>query len=113
VPVLAAAGGIRTRLARLAEAVEWPASQAALRPVTDRDDVPAALDALVDAAVARYAEIAHGSPVMLVHCSPPSRLSDSSPLCEATGTHERRGQRMEAAVWLLQPVVQRHGDELR
>lgn len=46
-----------------------PAAQAALRPVIDPREVPAALDALVDASLSRYPAIAHGSPVMLVHAS--------------------------------------------
>jgi len=37
--------------------------------VTQPDAVPAALDALVDAAVTRYERWAHGSPVMLVHAA--------------------------------------------
>ena len=38
-------------------------------------DVPAALDALVDAAVTRYEQWAHGSPIMLVHAATAPRAA--------------------------------------
>ena len=50
VPAGELTGGIRTRLAHL-------------------DQVPAALDALVDAAVTHYGRWAHGNPIMLVHAA--------------------------------------------
>lgn len=74
-PVLAGDGGITARLSRLPDIADWPAAQAALRPVPDPADVPAALDALVDAAVGRYAAIAHGGPVMLVHSATAPRAA--------------------------------------
>ncbi|MBA3279238.1 MAG: DUF4243 domain-containing protein [Geodermatophilaceae bacterium] len=69
VPRLAADGGARTRLAQLGQTPEWAAALGRLRPLTQPADVPAALDALVDAAVTRYGRWAHGSPVMLVHAA--------------------------------------------
>lgn len=62
-------GGFRTRLACLGQTPSWPSALGALRPVADPAQVPAALDALVDAAVTRYGPWAHGSPVMLVHAA--------------------------------------------
>lgn len=66
VPVLAGAGGVSDRLALLSDRPDWSAALTAAAPVAP-DDVPAALDALTDAAVSRYARWAPGSPVMLVH----------------------------------------------
>jgi len=68
-PRLGADGGARTRLAQLGHIPEWAPALGRLRPVTAPADVPAALDALVDAAVTRYGRWAHGSPVMLVHAA--------------------------------------------
>ena len=62
-------GGIRTRLASLADDATWPASLAAVAPVADPLAVPAALDALVDAAVTRYGRWGQREPVMLVHAA--------------------------------------------
>lgn len=69
-------GGIRTRLAWLAADRAWPARLAALSPVTE-DEVPAALDALVDAAVARHprASAGRGNPLMLVHAATAPRAA--------------------------------------
>ncbi|MGI8721530.1 MAG: hypothetical protein ACR2JG_04815 [Geodermatophilaceae bacterium] len=69
VPRLGANGGARTRLAQLGQTPAWSTAPGRLRPVTQPDAVPAALDALVDAAVTRYGRWAHGSPVMLVHAA--------------------------------------------
>ena len=69
VPRLASDGGARTRLAQLGQTPAWTCALGRLRPVTQPDAVPAALDALVDAAVTRYERWAHGSPVMLVHAA--------------------------------------------
>jgi hypothetical protein len=66
VPVLAGAGGVADRLALLSGRSDWSSALAAAAPVP-LDDVPAALAALTDAAVVRYARWAPGSPVMLVH----------------------------------------------
>lgn len=41
----------------------------ALRPVSQPEQVPAALNDLVDAAVVQYAQWARGNPVMLVHAA--------------------------------------------
>jgi len=74
-PVLGApAGGIRTRLAELGRRPDWSPALAAAAPVP-APDVPAALDALVDAAVVRYARWAAGSPVMLVHAATAPRAA--------------------------------------
>jgi hypothetical protein len=62
-------GGIRTRLATLADDATWPGALAALSPVADPGAVPAALDALVDAAVTRYGRWGQAAPVMLVHAA--------------------------------------------
>ncbi len=60
-------GGIRTRLASLADDATWPAVLGAVEPVADPLTVPAALDALVDAAVTRYGRWGQAAPVMLFH----------------------------------------------
>lgn len=75
VPGLDMAGGARTRLARLGQIPSWPAAVAALQPPTHLGQVPAALDALVDAAVTRYSRWAHGSPIMLVHAATAPRAA--------------------------------------
>lgn len=75
VPVIASSGGIRTRLRDLGRSPNWPGSVARLAPVTDAEHVPAALDDLVDAAVARYPQWAHASPIMLVHAATAPRAA--------------------------------------
>lgn len=75
VPVIAGAGGIRTRLADLGQSPDWPASVARLMPIADTEQIPAALDHLVDAAVTRYPQWAHGSPIMLVHAATAPRAA--------------------------------------
>lgn len=69
VPAAELTGGIRTRLAHLSQTTTWPLVLDGLRPVGDSDQIPAALDALVDAAVTHYGVWAHGNPVMLVHAA--------------------------------------------
>lgn len=69
------AGGIRERLGALGREPAWPVAQARLEPVAEVDAVPAALDALVDATVARYSTTAHRNPVMLVHASTAPRAA--------------------------------------
>ena len=69
VPAGELTGGIRTRLAHLDQTPTWPLVLDGLRPATDPDQVPAALDALVDAAVTHYGRWAHGNPIMLVHAA--------------------------------------------
>lgn len=59
-------GGIRDRLARLADVDEWPGHVASL---AEPDDVPDAIDHLVDTVVALYPRAAHGNPTMLVHAA--------------------------------------------
>ena len=59
-------GGIRDRLDRLGAVEDWPAH---VESMTEPDDVPVALDALVDAVVALYPRAAHGNPTMLVHAA--------------------------------------------
>jgi hypothetical protein len=75
IPSTDASGGIRTRLAQLSETDEWPGTLRRLRPVVQAAAVPAALKALVDAAVGRYGRWAHGSPVMLVHAATAQRAA--------------------------------------
>ena len=75
VPVVGGAGGVRTQLAALAERRDWAPAVRALAPAPQADDVPAALDALVDAAVERYGRWATGSPVMLVHAATAPRAA--------------------------------------
>ena len=60
-------GFIAHRLNRLESSPGWSSSLRALRPPSTAEDVPAELEALVDAAVAAYAGLGHGSPVLLVH----------------------------------------------
>jgi hypothetical protein len=74
-PVVGATGGIRTRLAALPDTPGWPAARDALAPPASVDAVPAALDALTDAAVSRYLHWAHGNPVMLVHAATAPRAA--------------------------------------
>lgn len=74
-PAPTVSGGIRERLAVLGDEREWPAAQARLEPVADPAAVPAALDTLVDATVARYRSTAYTGPVMLVHASTAPRAA--------------------------------------
>nr|BFE86610.1 hypothetical protein GCM10020093_092110 [Planobispora longispora] len=60
-------GPVRTRLGQLPGLPGWPDAVAALRPALTPDDVPARLEALVDAATLRYLSHGHASPVILVH----------------------------------------------
>lgn len=69
VPARELIGGIRTRLACLADDPTWPGALGAAALVTDPIAVPEALDALVDTAVTRYGRWGHGSPVILVHAA--------------------------------------------
>lgn len=62
-------GGVRTRLARLCEDSSWIGVLGEVRPITSPMDVPGALDALVDSAVACYGGWATASPIMLVHAA--------------------------------------------
>lgn len=72
-PLLRASGGFRTRLGQLTDAGNW--LPARLRAPDRPADVPAALDALVDDAVTRYEQWAHGSPIMLVHAATAPRAA--------------------------------------
>ena len=67
-------GGIVRRLGELGRHPAWSPALAALAPV-GAEQVPAALDALVDAAVVRYGRWAPGSPVMLVHAATAPRAA--------------------------------------
>lgn len=60
-------GGIRGRLASLDKDSTWSSALAMVPPVADPPAVPAALDALVDAAVTHYGRWGQAAPVMLVH----------------------------------------------
>jgi hypothetical protein len=60
-------GGAAARVSQLADTEPWPDAIAALRPPAGVEQVPAELDALVDAAVSQYLHFGHGEPVMLVH----------------------------------------------
>jgi len=62
-------GGIRERLAQLPATTGWAEHGEQLRAPTSDDDVPARLDALVDAVVLAYPSIAIGNPTMLVHAA--------------------------------------------
>lgn len=62
-------GGFRARLTQLGDTDGWDTHAAALAAPTSTAEVPAAMDALVDAAVAAYPSWAHGSPTMLVHAA--------------------------------------------
>lgn len=68
-------GGIRTRVASLQARQDWSPALGTLRTVPTAE-VPAALDDLVDAAVARYLRVAAGgSPLMLVHAATAPRAA--------------------------------------
>jgi len=60
-------GGIRGRLARLAELPGWPAALAAPQIPASAEALQPWLASLVDAAVVRYLAYGHGEGVMLVH----------------------------------------------
>ena len=60
-------GFIAHRLDRLERSAEWASSLRALRPSATAEDVPALLESLVDAGVASYLGLGHGSPTLLVH----------------------------------------------
>jgi hypothetical protein len=60
-------GGIRERVARLADLGGWSDAMAALRAPDTPDAVPGLLAGVVDSAVLRYRTHGHGSGVMLVH----------------------------------------------
>jgi hypothetical protein len=75
VPATQSDGGFRERLAALAEVPRWSASLAALEPLARPEDVPAALEALTDTAIDRYARWAPGAPIMLVHAATAPRAA--------------------------------------
>lgn len=72
---LQSSGSISDRLDDLAHAPSWPATTGRLRATPTSEHVPAALDALVDAAVTHYAQWAHGEPIMLVHAATAPRAA--------------------------------------
>ena len=74
-PAVPPRGGFRTRLAAVTASPDWPRAVGALHRVCDPVAVPAALDALVDAAVGRYLVWGHASPVMLVHAATAPRAA--------------------------------------
>jgi len=59
-------GGIQSRLAQLEHVDGWPQAQQALSPSSDWEEL---LRDIVNVAVRRYANHAHGNPVMLVHAA--------------------------------------------
>ena len=61
--------GARERLAQLGETPAWATLAASLMRPRDVVDVPAQLDALVDAVVGVYPRLAHGNATMLVHAA--------------------------------------------
>lgn len=74
-PGVNSTGGARTRIAQLEQTPSCPVAVAALKSPVKTMEVPAALDALVDAAVTRYGRWAHGSPIMLVHAATAPRAA--------------------------------------
>src|SRR5260370_27141806 len=58
---------IRERFARLGDFPAGTPALTRLRPPATPQDVPAALDGMVEAGVRQYATHGHGSPVLLVH----------------------------------------------
>lgn len=74
-PGVNSTGGARTRIAQLEQTPSWPVAVAALKSPVETMEVPAALDALVDAAVTRYGRWAHGDPIMLVHAATAPRAA--------------------------------------
>ncbi|GAB2939200.1 questin oxidase family protein [Rhodococcus aerolatus] len=77
VPVLGVDGGagVRARLVQLVGREAWSPAVSAHQPPSDPAAVPAALDELTAAAVARYARRATGEPVMLVHSATAPRAA--------------------------------------
>lgn len=75
VPTMAHSGGIRTRLGDLGRSSDWPTSVARLAPTSEAARVPTSLNELVDAAVTRYLQWGHASPVMLVHAATAPRAA--------------------------------------
>ena len=67
--------GMRARLARLGTLAAWTPALGAHQAPLSAAEVPAALDALTDAAVSRYQRWAHGNPVMLVHAATAPRAA--------------------------------------
>lgn len=75
VPSVPAEGGARSRIAALSDQGDW-AQAAALAQAPDAvSRVEPALDALVDAAVGRYASWAAAEPIMLVHMATAPRAA--------------------------------------
>jgi hypothetical protein len=74
-PSINISGGPRTRIAQLAQTPSWPRSLRALQRPIGAAEVPVALDALVDAAVARYEIWGHSDPIMLVHAATAPRAA--------------------------------------
>ncbi len=66
-PIADQSGGIRERLARLAELPAWPAALAAAQLPAPDEALRSWLAGLVDAATTRYLRYGHGNGVMLVH----------------------------------------------
>jgi Questin oxidase-like len=62
-------GGVSARVGQLAHTAGWTQATADLRPPASAEDVPAALGALTDAAVARYLSHGHGDAILLVHAA--------------------------------------------
>ncbi|MEO6898605.1 MAG: hypothetical protein ABI160_01445 [Mycobacteriaceae bacterium] len=62
-------GGIRKRLTQLGDTTGWDTHAARLAAPTSAVEVPAALDAPVDATVEAYPIWAHGGPTTLVHAA--------------------------------------------
>lgn len=67
--VVGRTGGVRDRIARLAETDGWSSALASLRAPAGPEDARILLTELVDTAVLRYRTHAHGSAVMLVHAA--------------------------------------------
>jgi len=74
-PATGVPGDFRTRIAALAATPAWPEAAAALQPVPDFIDIPAAFDALTDAAVDHYLRWGHGDPIMMVHAATAPRAA--------------------------------------
>jgi len=72
-PLEGGRGGIRERIAQLEQHQPWPAE--GLAPPTTTSEVPAALDALVDATVVQYATAPGVDHVMLVHATTAPRAA--------------------------------------
>ena len=67
--------GMRARLAALGSVPAWPDALSSHQAPATSAGVPAAIDALTDAAVSRYQHWAHGDPVMLVHAATAPRAA--------------------------------------